>query len=95
VVRDPAAIDVGRKDGHDWAMPSGGGITAPIPGEDRDRLFRYRTFGPEAGVVVPMAADGPPMLPGGRDREPRMPVGSFHQAVVTGSISMRSIVAGS
>jgi hypothetical protein len=48
MVRDPAAIDDGCKDGYDWAIRSGAELAARIPGQDRDGPFRYRAFGPGA-----------------------------------------------
>jgi len=95
VVHNLAAIDFRRKDGYDWAIRFDAEIARRILGDDLDGLFRYPELGPDANVAVPTPEHYLPMLYAAAVRDPGEPVDFFNQAVVMGSISMRSFLMGS
>jgi 4,5-DOPA dioxygenase extradiol len=95
IVHNLAAIDVRRKDGYDWAIRFDAEIAKRIYENDLDALFRYRELGPDADRAVPTPEHYLPVLYAAAARERGEAVDFFNQAVVGGSISMRSFVVGS
>jgi 4,5-DOPA dioxygenase extradiol len=95
IVHNLAAIDVRRKDGYDWAIRFDTEIAKRILDDDRDGLFRYRELGDDADRAVPTPEHYLPALYAAAAREPGEPVDFFNEAVIGGSISMRSFVVGS
>lgn len=95
IVHNLAAIDVRRKDGYDWAIRFDAEIAERLRDDDRDGLFRYRELGPDADRAVPTPEHYLPVLYAAAVREPGESVDFFNQAIVGGSIAMRSFVVGS
>jgi 4,5-DOPA dioxygenase extradiol len=95
VVHNLAVIDFRRKDGYDWAIRFDEEVAARILADDQDGLFRYRDLGPDADRSVPTPEHYLPVLYAAAVREPGESVDFFNQAVVMGSISMRSFLIGS
>jgi len=95
IVHNLAAIDVRRKDGYDWAIRFDAEIARRVVDDDREGLFRYAELGPDADHAVPTPEHYLPMLYAASVRDPGEPVDFFNQAVIMGSISMRSFLIGS
>jgi 4,5-DOPA dioxygenase extradiol len=94
VVHNLAAIDFGRKNGYDWAIRFDVEIARRILDDDREGLFRYPDLGQDADRAVPTPEHYLPMLYAAAVRDPGEPVDFFNRAVIMGSISMCSFVAG-
>ena len=94
IVHNLGRIDFRRRDGYDWALRFDAAVASRIQADDRDALVRYGDLDSDAPLAVPTPEHFLPLLYVMAVREPGEGVQFFNEAVVMGSISMRSVLVG-